>query len=124
MAVPLYRVAGSQSWPNGRPYAYGARVTEFAPFMQHYFSDAPTTRGTNNPSPFRGRRGVIFFSVSGWRDANGHFDMWDGVRGEIRYSEYFARSTTVTLWQHVIIRSKEIQRADGVCTAVYQMEGV
>lgn len=124
IAVPLYRAAGGQNWPNGRPFAYGARVTEFAPFMQHYFPDAPVITGTNSPEPFRNKRGVIFFSVSGWSDANGHFDMWDGIRFQIRYSEYFARSTTVTLWQHVVVGFKEIQRADGVCTAVYQMKEV
>ncbi|TDT72106.1 type VI secretion system (T6SS) effector Tae4 (amidase) [Litoreibacter halocynthiae] len=136
LAISIYRPGGGANWPNGRPFAYGVRLDEFAPYMQYYFPDAPLIRGTNLQTPFVGKKGVVFFTVGGWDDANGHFDIWNGfaaddlvpngqaeVGSRIRYLAYFRRSTTITLWQHVKIELKEIQRNDGVCTAVYQMQG-
>jgi len=58
------------------------------------------------------------FDVQGWSDASGHFDIWNGTK--IRYLEYFAKATTTTLWQHVTIQLKDVEAADGVCTAIYQ----
>ena len=133
LPINLYRVAGSKSWPDGRPYAYGTRVSEFAPYMNHYYSDAPIVDGTNSSSPFRDKKGVIYFEVSGWLDATGHFDVWNGLisgnlvldgaseKGpQIRYTGYFKKSVTITLWQHITIKLKEIRSDNGVCTAIYQ----
>ena len=44
-----------------------------------------------------GYRGVIQFQVSGWSDATGHMDIWNGL--QIRFSEHFERSQTVILWR-------------------------
>jgi hypothetical protein len=41
--------------------------------------------------------GIILFKVSGWSNAVGHFDMWNGY--SVKNSEYFTPSGNASLYE-------------------------
>ena len=45
----------------------------------------------------KGKRGIIIFDVSGWSDATGHADLWDG--NNCAYQEYWNKASKVHLWE-------------------------
>ena len=55
---------------DGKRYAY--RVREFRRFLETRVRPADLTGDVS------GAKGIILFEVSGWSDATGHFDLWDG----------------------------------------------
>ncbi len=74
---------------------YALRVREFDQYLRSQFKN-PEIHGTD-PQPFEGKRGVIMFDVTGWSDATGHFDLWDGSR--CRGSNYFSKASDIYLWE-------------------------
>ncbi|WP_440967266.1 T6SS effector amidase Tae4 family protein [Massilia sp. GER05] len=38
-------------------------------------------------SKLSGRNGIVVFDVSGWRDASGHFTLWDGTTTTLAYAD-------------------------------------
>lgn len=88
--------------PSGPPppsAAYIFRVTELANYMlQRYGRPQVWAKKTDNPrAAVHGKKGVILFVVSGWSDATGHFDVWNGQ--DPAGSEYFDKASDVFLWQ-------------------------
>ena len=45
----------------------------------------------------QGRKGIIIYEVSGWADATGHADLWDGSK--CVYKGYGSVSHKVSFWQ-------------------------
>jgi hypothetical protein len=82
---------------------YGLRVREFTKYMGSVYGlpalvdHSRRNRARIERTNFLGMRGIIQFDVSGWADATGHFDLWDGL--DILYHEYFAKASTVRLWK-------------------------
>jgi Type VI secretion system (T6SS), amidase effector protein 4/Putative peptidoglycan binding domain len=82
---------------------YALRVREFRKYLTRRYGqpslshryDPPT--GGIAPASFAGRRGVICFEVTGWSDATGHFDLWDG--DDTRHASYFNKASEVLLWE-------------------------
>lgn len=80
---------------------YGFRVRELKVYLRGVHG-APAVSHPNPdgsaepPAPIRGKRGILCFDVTGWTDATGHFDLWDGER--CAHHEYFARASKVHLW--------------------------
>jgi hypothetical protein len=84
---------GDHKW-----YAY--RVKEMRKYLEATYGKADiqiSGRTDEMRTGVLGKRGIIMFDVRGWSDATGHYDLWDGSR--IRYSEYFAKASTVLLWK-------------------------
>lgn len=54
-----------------------------------------------NPSHYKielsGKKGIIVFEVSGWSDATGHADLWDGA-GCVG-SDYGERASKILFWE-------------------------
>ena len=71
------------SWKNPRPERPGAGA---------HRSVAPS----DVPGVLKDKRGIIMFEVEGWRDAGGHFDLWNG--SGVAHEEYFYNSVSVLLW--------------------------
>lgn len=71
----LHVVSGA----SGRWYAY--RVTEVVNYLRLRYGE-PTVVDARSPegmgARLAGKSGVIQFDVSGWSDATGHLDLWDG----------------------------------------------
>ena len=80
---------------------YAPRVAEFDGYMRRTYGapavevDGPS-RGPTERSAFTGKRGIIEFKVTGWTDATGHFDLWDGRR--CIHQDYFDKASRVSLW--------------------------
>ena len=77
---------------DGKRYAY--RVREFKVFLERKYKRADVSGDQNAVA---GKRGLIMFDVSGWSDATGHFDLWNG--SSCRHQAYFDRASMVYLWQ-------------------------
>lgn len=81
---------------------YAIRVAEFQKYMQQMYGppqikheyDPP---GGEPPPEIMGKQGIICFNVTGWNDATGHFDLWNG--SECRHHGYFERASSVLLWE-------------------------
>lgn len=82
---------------------YALRVKEFRKYLTRRYGPPtvshryPDGEGGDVPDDFRDKRGVICFEVTGWSDATGHFDLWDG--GAARHAAYFNRAAEVLLWE-------------------------
>ncbi|MBI3565834.1 MAG: type VI secretion system amidase effector protein Tae4 [Elusimicrobia bacterium] len=83
----------------GKDHAYVYRVDEFANYMLKKYGKPQVwaTKGDNFRTAVYGRKGVILFVVSGWNDATGHFDLWDGEKAA--HQEFFDKASDVFLWQ-------------------------
>jgi hypothetical protein len=93
------RPPGMSTIKGGDGKRYGIRVREMKVFLR-------TTQGAPQlslplsgdvPAELGGRRGVICFDVTGWSDATGHFDLWDG--DACANHGYFERASRVHLWE-------------------------
>jgi len=79
-------------------YWYFYRVNDIVPYLNRHFGVPNITAlGNIDQSKFIGKKGIIHFVVTGWRDATGHVDLWDG---ENCASEcYFDRASSISLWE-------------------------
>ena len=88
------RFAGMLTARGGDGKRYALRVSEFKPFLEKRYKAADINGAS--ASDFAGKTGIIMFNVSGWSDATGHFDLWNG--SSCRHAEYFGKSSSVHLW--------------------------
>lgn len=98
---PIRRTAGmlTSSGSDGKWYA--PRVADFDAYMRRNYGPPALEvqgqpRGPTDRSAFRGKRGIIEFKVTGWSNATGHFDLWDGIR--CIHQDYFEKASRVSLW--------------------------
>lgn len=87
--------AGLNTIRGGDNKRYAFRVAEFQNFMTTRFGQ-PSVTGSK-AGDFAGKTGIIMFTVNGWSDATGHFDLWDG-NGCV-HKCYFDKASSVSLWE-------------------------
>jgi hypothetical protein len=92
---------GLSTLKGGDGKRYGFRVAELKIYLRAAHGAPAVTHsypGEGGPPPdaIAGKQGVICFDVSGWSDATGHFDLWDGERC-VNHG-YFDRASKVHLW--------------------------
>jgi hypothetical protein len=86
----LHTVSGA----DGMFYAY--RVREMRAYMEATFGGPKLhVAGPEAFLAVTNKRGVIMFDVR-WRDATGHFDIWNGKQA--RHHAYFAEARKVLMW--------------------------
>ena len=86
--ISIHDGMGMHTIRGGDGYRYGYRVSEFRVFMENHFGP---------PQKFSaGTQGIIMFNVSGWSDATGHFDLYDGQG--CRHECYFQVSSSEYIW--------------------------
>lgn len=89
---------------------YALRVTEMKTFLKKKYGLPQISESANDgvvdKSKFNGKNGIICFDVEGWKDASGHFTLWDGSSllygGEHDYfslNENGVRTTKGYLWE-------------------------
>lgn len=94
--------AGLNTVAGGDGLHYAFRVREFQRYLNEvygpatYFTEYPAVGG-DVPEDFLGRKGIISFTVPGWTDATGHFDLWNGA--ECAHHGYFDQASAVYLWE-------------------------
>lgn len=90
--APIPRnVPGLSTIRGGDNKRYAYRVAEFRRFLES------RVRPADIRGDVSGEKGVILFEVSGWSDATGHFDLWDGK--QCAHQGYFDRASDVLLWR-------------------------
>jgi hypothetical protein len=80
------------SGQNGDWYFY--KVSDLANYLKSLFG-SPDISGTTQDA-FNGKQGIIWFQVSGWGDATGHFTLWNG--SQVAHGDYFDQAFKVSLW--------------------------
>lgn len=74
--------------PSGKKYAvvsgkdknqYMYRVNDMIQFLNETFGKPDVTIKSPKESDFKGKKGIIVFSGSGWSNARGHVTLWDGL---------------------------------------------
>ena len=73
---------------------YLYRVKDFINFMKSNYTDYETA---TDISKFQGKKGVIVFEDSGWSDATGHVDLYDGE--QVEGSDYSDKAKSMTLYK-------------------------
>ena len=87
---------GLNTAKGGNGKRYGFRVREFETYLRAEVGSPTTTVASPKASHFGGQQGIICFEVSGWADATGHFDLWNGSNPG--HAEYFSLSHEAHLW--------------------------
>jgi len=81
---------GKKNW-----YIYRVKI------LTQYLSEIYGKPQSMTPSQYKkllsGRKGIIIFEVSGWGDATGHADLWDGKK--VVGSDYGQKSSIVHFWE-------------------------
>jgi len=100
-AIPV-RTPGFATLKGGDGKRYGLRVLEFKTYLRAQYGAPQVTHayegdGGTAPEAIMGKQGILCFDVSGWSDATGHFDLWDGERC-INHG-YFERARKLHLWE-------------------------
>ena len=62
---------------------YAIRVLEFIEYLHTHYRvpDMVKTGSDMNAESFSGKQGIIAWLIDGWKDARGHFTLWDGSQG-------------------------------------------
>ena len=81
---------------------YGLRVAEFWQYLiDNYGLPTVTSKSPLKKETFAGIRGIIGFRVSKFKDATGHFTLWDGK--DLLYGgddhDYFTIADEAALWE-------------------------
>lgn len=92
---------GMTTLKGGDGKRYGFRVRELKLYLRGVHgapavSHAVTDESGAVPAAFTGKQGIICFDVTGWSDATGHFDLWDGAT--CASHGYFERASKIHLW--------------------------
>lgn len=91
----IQRNQGARVMKGGDQLNYIYTVVEFKTYLKTLYGKpniiAIKINTRIDVNDFKGKRGVIVFSVSGWNDATGHVSLWDGqkVVYESMPNEYF-----------------------------------
>lgn len=98
---PVQRTAGLLTSSGADKFWYATRVLEFDAYMRANYGKPAVdisgqAKGPTDKVAFRGKRGIIAFKVTGWTNATGHFDLWDGTR--CIHADYFDKASHVSLW--------------------------
>lgn len=95
-----YRVKG------GDGKAYFVRVKHICEFIKKHLGEADLTisgGGDNAKKQLFDKKGILIFSITGWRDASGHATLWDGSGcGDSCYFEHNdsrVKTTQIEFWE-------------------------
>lgn len=67
--------------------------------MKSHLGAADLTIKPREKSKICGKKGIIIFDVSGWSDATGHADLWDGTTQTCAWECYFDKSSSIHFWE-------------------------
>lgn len=82
--IPKGKIAGLYTIVGIDGNSYAVRVQEMKDYLKRRYA-APSkiiiaAKGVINNADISGKKGIIAFDVSGWKDASGHFTLWDGKK--------------------------------------------
>lgn len=59
---------------------YIYRVNDMMNYLKEYFGSPTKAVAQPTPEDFRGLKGILMFSGSGWSNARGHITLWNSVK--------------------------------------------
>ena len=95
---PVKKIANIES-VTGIKGQYILKVSHMRKYLKMRYGKANISVKGNQKElkeAIKSKKGIICFIVSGWSDATGHFDLWNG--SQVRNSEYFTKANQVKLW--------------------------
>ncbi|MFV8783008.1 type VI secretion system amidase effector protein Tae4 [Microbulbifer sp. SA54] len=101
--IPFYKTKdGSgnevvQVSSGGKKYWYIYRVKVMAQYLGEVYGRPKIIPVDSYRNQLRGKRGIIVYVVSGWSDATGHADLWDGETSV--GSDYGNKSNQILFWE-------------------------
>lgn len=66
-------------------------------YLSKHYSPPEEFSPVNYKSALSGRQGIIVFEVTGWSDATGHADLWDGSR--CLWQDYGGKADKILFWE-------------------------
>lgn len=101
--IPFYKTKDSkgddvvQVSSGGQKNWYIYRVKVLVQYLSEIYGKPQTMSPTSYKKLLSGRKGIIVFEVTGWSDASGHADLWDGSK--VVGSDYGSKANTVHFWE-------------------------
>lgn len=101
--IPYFKTKNSsgedvvQVSSGGKKLWYIFRVKALIEYLTKTYG-APKNIGIGNyKQSLKGKKGIIVFEVSGWTDASGHADLWDGSK--VVGSDYGNKASKIVFWE-------------------------
>ena len=97
------KIIRDASSPSKKNDLYIITVEEFTKYMLRKYGKPQIVHSTSKGENLQQatladkQRGIILFAVTGWSDATGHFDLWDGANAA--HGAYFDKATEVYIWK-------------------------
>ncbi|XOF35179.1 MAG: type VI secretion system amidase effector protein Tae4 [Candidatus Electrothrix sp. YB6] len=76
---------------------YIFRVRVLLQYLEGKYGAPETVSPAEYKENLKGRKGIIVFEVSGWSDATGHADLWDGE--QCVRSDFGDKAHTILFWE-------------------------
>ena len=76
---------------------YIFRVKVLVKYLKSKYGNPEQLKYLNYKKLLQGRKGIIVFKVSGWSDATGHADLWDGKR--CLWKDYGGQANKILFWE-------------------------
>ncbi len=101
--IPFYKTKDSkgndvvQVSSGGKKNWYIYRVKVMIQYLSERYGKGLNISPTDYKNRLKGKRGIIIFEVSGWTDATGHADLWNG--SECVGSDYSDKSSNILFWE-------------------------
>ncbi|WP_438632239.1 type VI secretion system amidase effector protein Tae4 [Microbulbifer sp.] len=101
--IPFYKTQDShgndvvQVSSGGKKLWYIYRVRILAQYLREAYGPPRLISSDTYKTDLAGKKGIIIFEVSGWTDATGHADLWDGAA--CVGSDYGERASRIMFWE-------------------------
>ena len=76
---------------------YIFRVKMLVKYLKDKYSKPEIFTSSNYKTELAGRKGIIVYVVSGWSDATGHADLWDGSK--CLWQDYGTNANEIFFWE-------------------------
>lgn len=83
------------SGENNKWYIF--RVKMLVKYLSHKYGEPKTYSASEYASKLFGKKGIIVFEVSGWSDATGHADLWNGSK--CLWKGYGGMANKILFWE-------------------------
>lgn len=101
--IPYFKTKNSngedvvQVSSGGKKYWYIFRVKALIEYLTQTYGIPKTMPPAEFKKVLSGKKGIIVFDVSGWDDATGHADLWDGTK--VVGSDYTNKANRIYFWE-------------------------
>lgn len=101
--IPYFKTKNSageavvQVSSGGKKLWYIFRVKALIEYLSETYGLPRIINVATYKQSLKGKKGIIVFEVSGWTDASGHADLWDGSKAV--GSDYGGKASKIVFWE-------------------------